>query len=68
LARGVKEMGVKQGLGVILHQTKMIMEISTHKTNLICTGLYTQQMHKISSSMFRHSMGAIIMESAQRLK
>jgi len=36
--------------------------------NYYCTGLYTQQMHKLSSYMFRHSMGAIIMESSQRLQ
>jgi len=31
---------------------------STYKTNPKCTGIYTQQIHKISSYMFRLSMGA----------
>jgi hypothetical protein len=35
---------------------------STHKTTLTCVRTHraTQQMHKISSYMFRHSMSAII--------
>ena len=42
--------------------------ISTYKTSLTCTGTYTQQTHKISSCMFRHSMGAIIRVSSLWLK
>jgi len=36
--------------------------------NYYCTWLYTQQMHKITSYMFRHSMDAIIREFPQRLQ
>jgi hypothetical protein len=32
---------------------------SVHETNLTCAGTYTQQIHKISFRMFRHSLGAI---------
>ena len=39
-----------------------------HKLKLTCTGIYTQQMRKISSYMFRHSMGADIREPSQWLK
>jgi len=41
---------------------------STYKTNPRCTGIYTQQIHKISSYMFRHSMGAIIREPSRWFK
>ena len=41
---------------------------SLYKTNLTCTGIYTQQMHKLSSYMFRHSMGANIRQSSQWLQ
>jgi len=39
----------------------------THKTNLTRTGICTQQMHKMYSYVFRHSVGAIIRESSQWL-
>jgi len=39
-----------------------------HKTNLTCSGIYTQQTHETSSYMFRHSTGAIISDSSEWLK
>jgi len=38
---------------------------TTHRTNLTCSGIYTQQMYKISSNRFRHSIGASIRQSSQ---
>jgi hypothetical protein len=34
--------------------------VSNHTTNRTRTGIYTQQTHKISSYMFRHSMCIIM--------
>jgi hypothetical protein len=33
----------------------------------MCTGIYAQQMHEISSYMFRHSMGSINWECRIKL-
>ena len=41
--------------GLILRVPCVVWK-STYKTNFTCTGIYTQQMHKSPSCMFRHSL------------
>jgi len=45
---------------VTWHRDRLSYPVSTYKIKLTCTGMYTQQINKISSCMYRQTMGAII--------
>jgi len=45
-----------------------IVQKTTFKTKLTCTGIYTLQMNEILSNLFRHSSGVIFRDSSLWLK
>ena len=45
-----------------------IVQKSAYKTNLTCTGIHKQEMHKISFCVFRHSLSAILRKTSQQSK